>query len=254
MIIEAIILSFLIFLASFLSIIFHLPGLYSNLLFFGLPSLYLSYLSPKNIRQAFLYSLIATPPVVLMFDYIMQLSQVWFVPTIFSFKILDVVPIEQFVWGFLYTYLFIIFYKYFFDKNNLNLHIFANKKLSIFFISWILIAYLIMLILLHYGIIIPYLYIIMGILFIIFPSVIIYLYYPKVLFKIIKTIPYNFALSLVFELTALHLEQWAFPGKYYLGWIQIFNYRLPFEELFLFMFLFSFLVLIYFEIWADDLA
>jgi len=58
-------------------------------------------------------------------------------------------------------------------------------------------------------------------------------------------------LFLIYELTAVKLEQWHFPGQY-IGWIDLFGLKFPFEELLFWMGLSSFVVLSIYEGFIDN--
>ncbi|MCJ7739972.1 hypothetical protein MUP32_01480 [Candidatus Microgenomates bacterium] len=251
--IDMIILFTLPFLASFLSIVFNLPGFYSIFLFLGFPSLYLTFRSHKNVTRIALFSLIFTIPVTLAFDYIMQVSEIWTVDTIFDFKFFGIVPIEQFIWAFLYMYLSIMYYKYFLDKKTKKHVGFRDKKLAISSLSWLFGIMSVLLILLSFGIVVPYLYIIIGILLFIVQLIIFFKYHPKLAPKILETIPYNFVVAIMFEITEVYLKQWIWPGKYYIGWIEFLTVKFPLEEFIFYMILGSAGILMYFELLADDL-
>jgi len=241
------------FLASFLSIIFNLPGFYSIFLFLGFPSLYLTFRSHKNVTRIALFSLLFTIPVTLVFDYIMQVSLVWKVATIYNFKAFGVVPIEQFVWGFLYMYLSAMYYKYFLDKKTKRHVGFRDKFLAIGFLGWLFGMAAVILILLNFGIVVPYLYIVLGVLFFIAQFIIFFKLHPQLAHKILRTVPYNFVVALIFEITALYLQQWSWPGNTYIGWVEFLSLRFPLEEFIFYLILGSAVVLMYFELLADDL-
>jgi len=59
-------------------------------------------------------------------------------------------------------------------------------------------------------------------------------------------------LSFTYELTALHLGLWSFPGEHFIGWVDILGYRFPFEEFFFFIVLASIAGLAYYEFFDDD--
>lgn len=69
--------------------------------------------------------------------------------------------------------------------------------------------------------------------------------------KFIKTGVFFFMLYLIYELTAVNLGQWYFPGEY-VGWVELAGARFPFEELFFWMMLSSSAVLALYEGFVDD--
>ena len=58
---------------------------------------------------------------VLAIDYIAGGDMSWYVNSIFPFRILDVIPVEDFFFGFFMAYYTVIFYEHFLDKGKHNL-------------------------------------------------------------------------------------------------------------------------------------
>lgn len=84
--------------------------LQSILLFFGLPSLYLSLRTPFQVKKTFLFSLILSIPFGIIIDYIAVLDSSWYVPTtVFPFRLLGIVPVEDLIWGFLSSIVLLYF-------------------------------------------------------------------------------------------------------------------------------------------------
>ena len=59
-------------------------------------------------------------------------------------------------------------------------------------------------------------------------------------------------LYFVYELTALHLNQWHFPGQY-VGLVRFGSVTLPIEEFVIWILMSSMIVLSYYELYVDDL-
>ena len=75
--------------------------------------------------------------------------------------------------------------------------------------------------------------------------------FPKVFIKIFKVVPYFFYLTLLYEVTALKLGWWAFPGERFVGWVSFFGAQFPFEEFFFWLALLSAAILSYYEFYDD---
>lgn len=100
-----------------LSLTFSVNFLVSILLFFGLPSLWLSFRTWSQVSKTFLFSLILSVPLGIFIDYIATIDNSWFVPiSVFPFRLFGVVPIEDLIWGFFLIYSIVIFYEHFLDK------------------------------------------------------------------------------------------------------------------------------------------
>jgi hypothetical protein len=58
---------------------------------------------------------------------------------------------------------------------------------------------------------------------------------PRFLGAFLKTAVYFFFFDFIHELTSLELGHWTFPGENFIGWISVFGYRFPFEEMIFWM-------------------
>lgn len=74
---------------------------------------------------------------------------------------------------------------------------------------------------------------------------------PNMILKFIKTGAFFFMLFLIYELTAVKLGQWYFSGQY-IGWVELFGLKFPFEELLYWMGLSPFVVLSLYEGFVDN--
>ncbi|PIP63793.1 hypothetical protein CO165_01465 [Candidatus Roizmanbacteria bacterium CG_4_9_14_3_um_filter_33_18] len=61
-------------------------------------------------------------PVGVISDYIFEAGNAWAIPhSVFSYKVLNVIPIENFFWGIGSTYLCLMLYEHFIDKSRYKL-------------------------------------------------------------------------------------------------------------------------------------
>src|SRR5262249_2490573 len=140
------------------------------------------------------------------------------------------VPLEDIIWGYLAAYFIVLFYEHFFEsiKSSIITH---NLKVTL--------AIVIALFSLFLGLVainadilrIPYFYLKGGVLFLILPSIIFLSAFPKYLIPFSKTALFFFFINLLYELTALALGYWTFPGEHYIGWTMILSHKLPYEEI-----------------------
>ena len=234
------------------SLVFKANFLQSILLFFGLPSLWLSIRTPHKIKKTFLFSLILSIPFGVFIDYIAILDASWYVPTtVFPFRLLGIVPIEDLIWGFFIIYSTVIFYEHFLDKGKHNL---VDKKMK--YLVWplviLLLCFFMVLVTKPELLVIPYAYFWVGTLFFFLPTVTFLSFFPRLLSKYVKTASYFFLLSALAEFTGLQLNQWTFPGNNFIGWVELFGYRFPFEEFFFWFIMGSISILSYYEFFDDD--
>ena len=236
-----------------LSLVFKANFLVSILLFFGLPSLWLSFRTQTKIKKTFLFSLILSLPLGIFIDYIATINNSWFVPiTVFSFRLFGVVPIEDLIWGFFFIYSIVIFYEHFLDKGK---HELVDRRMK--YLVWPLIIFALIFIVILFArpefLQIRYAYFYLDLIFIFLPAVTFLSFFPRLLSKYVKTASYFFVLAILFELTGLHLNNWVFSDNgYFIGWVELFGYRFPFEEFFFWFVMGAISVLSYYEFFDDD--
>lgn len=249
--IDILFLAILPIAAALISLFFRTNYLVTTLLFFGAGSVWFSLRKPNRILRSALFSALLAFPSAIVLDYVLVSDHAWWSPTIFSSRVLGILPYEDFIWGFLESYFIIILYEYFLDKGkhrlvgrNFKYFIYYNLGiLSLFFLAYFLTSTLIQ---------IPYAYLWVGILFFILPSVAFLARFPKTISKFIKLGSYFLLLHIVFEFTALELGNWTFPGKHYIGVVNIIGFSIPIEEIVIWWALFIIAILSWYEFFDDD--
>lgn len=238
--------------ATLVSLVVKANFLTSTLLYFGIPSIYLSFRNKHAIKKSAIFSFVVG--VIgggIMFDYLSHLNNSWFVPSIFHIRILGQVPIEDLLWGFLSVYNIIMFYEHLLDKGKHNLKD-TRLKYLVVLIMFSLIMFTIIYIFENKLFFLSYFYIKSTVVLFLIPTISFLTFFPRLISKYLKTGVYFFAQSLMFELTALKLGQWSFNNNQYIGWMQISNLKFPLEEFIFWMVLFSTCVLSYYEFFDDD--
>jgi len=202
----------------------------TGLIYMGIPSLYLICKLPEFSKKCIVESAVLTIPMVFIIDYIGHVSKVWYESSSeIGVRLFNVIPIETFIWGFIYLYFIIIFYEYFFDRSKVKRFSKNFKKELILFIA-LLFGFLIVLVLNNNLLIINhfYIYLSLGFFLIVFIG---FLRYPKLFNKIVLTEIFLFIPWIIHEIISLESHHWIFTGNNYLGYIQIFQYQFPLEEL-----------------------
>lgn len=231
---------------SLLSLYLKTNLLISSLLYYGVLSLYLSLRTKKAIVKTIIFSIILAIPSGIL-DYLGVLDKSWYVATIFPVRLFDAVPLEDILWFLLANYSIIIFYEHFLDKSKHKI-IDNHLKYLILLVFFIITIFFTLYYFNPAHLYIPYYYTLVGFLSLLLPTIIILLLFPKLLANYFITFLYFFVYSLIFELTALELHFWEFPGKHFIGWVELFGYRLPLEEFFYFFMISAMGVVSYFEI------
>ncbi|HLC73573.1 MAG TPA: hypothetical protein VJH20_02970 [Candidatus Nanoarchaeia archaeon] len=237
--------------ASLISIIFEVNTFFSILVFFGIPSLFLSLKLRKYILKNIYVSAIAGIFFLPIIDYIAHITKTWFIPSMFDFRILGQISIEFFLFATLNVYFVVAFYQYFLEEHLISKSN-KNMKYLVFIIVGLLILFPLLFVFNPIYLQIPYFYLIFGAISILIPIILVLLKFPILYAKFFKAAAYFFFLSITYEITALKLGLWEFPGNQFIGWVEIFGVRFPFEELFFWIILGAMAVLSYYEFFDDD--
>ena len=167
-------------------------------------------------------------------------------------RLFGVVPIfELVVWTYLMSLFYLLFYESFLDQH-------ITKKIwkpRMKYLTLMLLTLFLIFTLVIYKFqapVIPYFYLIFGIIFILLPVLFEIFAYPKVFSRFAAAAAYFFYFSLIYEVTALKLNWWTFPGEEFIGWVSLFGVSFPFEELFFWMVLTAFAVLSMYEWYCDN--
>jgi len=169
-------------LSVVLSLTLHANYLVSTLLFFGLPCVYLSFRTPKRISKTLIFSLIFSVISVFITDLIAILNKAWITYSMFDYQVLGFIPIEDFIFGFLFVYAVVIFYEHFMDKGKNEL---VDSRFKYFVLGGIIMISVIFFLLFKDPSLlsIQYSYIWLGTLFGLVPLVIFLAFFPKYLFN-----------------------------------------------------------------------
>ncbi len=212
----------------FISIIFYLI----------LPSIYFSIQVPKIIHKALIVAF-ASIPFVIIFDYLAFLNKTWAVPTIFPFRLLHFIPVEDFFFTFCAVYVVVTAYYYFFKERNYTKINITRLHYSLVFIMMSIILFFLAYAYLPNLLIIPYYYCWLDILAFIIPIIILYKFFPHYHKHLWWIILYLLVLMLPYEIIADTLGYWSFPANQYIGQLHLLNQHFPIEEFFAWMILFA---------------
>ena len=240
-------------IAAILSFLLKTDALGSIILFAVIPSVFLSFRGKKYIKKSLIFSLIVSIPTIIIIDYIAEVTQQWFIPySILPFKLFGIVTLEVILWAIFMIYYVAIFYEYFLDKH-------VTKRLwhpHMKYLAMLLLASAAIFMVLFFAfpsaLNIPYFYLSFGVLFILIPILIELFKYSKLSSKFFKAGAYFFYLTFIWEVTALKLGWWSFPGTQFIGWVTFLGVSFPFEELFFWCILFAMAILSYYEFFEDD--
>jgi hypothetical protein len=230
------------------------PGLFvSVLMFLGVPAAYLTLRNPSVFKKSFTFALILSVPQSVFFDTLAAINGSWVVPnSIFQFRLFGVATVEVYFFALLWALYAILFYEHFLDggKRGDTLSARMNYLVCLFvalliYVAW---GFLFDNHLLH----IPYFYALVGAFFVAIPLIAFIVFYPFFWRKFALIGVYFFYLLFLFELAALATGQWIFPGSDFIGFVRLFGFRLPIEEVAIWMLLATASLLSYYEFFGDD--
>jgi hypothetical protein len=225
----------------------------SVIVFFGLPSIYLTLRAPQYSKKALLFALIVAVPAIIITDYIAHITEQWIIPhSIFPFRLLGIVTIEVILWAILNLYFVIMFYEHFLDKHVTKNFWHPHMKYLVAFAVSLFVLFITLYFYLPTALNIPFFYLCFGIVLLLIPLIIQMANHPTMNVKLFKTTAYFFYLTFIYEVTGLQLGWWDFPGTNFIGWVSVFNIRFPLEELIFWLFLFAMAILTYYEYFDDD--
>lgn len=237
--------------AIVISFAFHTNFLTSTILFLGFPSLYLLYKEQKYLKKILLASISFGLFFGFVFDFIAELNKAWdWNGGLLFGKILGVVQIDVMIWFFLWIFHIFLFYEHFIDRKKLKSKV-SVRQIEVFTVS-VLSAILLVGVYKFFPSILyfdkAYL---MLCLVVSIPFLIIFFKKPRLVWHTVPMIAYFFFVYLAHEVTALHLDQWRFPGDY-IGWVNMFGVSFPIEEFVFWIILSSLIGSIYYELSFDN--
>lgn len=261
--IDLAVLIFIPILTALVSLAYKENFLVSTILFFGAPSLYLALRHKNALKKTLLFSLLFSVPLTFIFDYLIAKDKGWhIVSTVFSFRIFNIVVVEQFIWAFLWIFYIVIFYEYFLDKQEKrSIFSFFSKTKAIITKPMEYFALLLFTLLLFFIFIaffsptylkIDYSYLALGTIFGIIPLSIFLFKFPNFSVRFSKATLYFVFLAFIIEYVGLKLNQWTFPGNHFVGMVSFFGFAVPYEEILIYFILSTPAVLSYYEFFDDD--
>ena len=230
---------------------FNLNFVTSTLLFFGAPSIYLSWRKPYLISKTLKFSVLTVLPIWIIFDYLAHIDQSWFVPTSLRF-LNNTLPWSTFVWGFSWIYYVIIWWEAFVDRGRKK-QIFPPKvKFLVMFVAVALTLFSLVYWLAPTQLHIHYFYLKFGIAFVLTPLFFALYKHTTLLLKMWPLLGYFSLVAFLHEWAGLVHGHWLYPGTRYIGTITIWNSVLPIDELLFWVILGAPALIAWYEVCADD--
>jgi hypothetical protein len=221
-----------------LSVCLRTPYLVSTLLFYGSPGLYITLRRGHKwqVAKSFLFAVVVSIPFAIVVDFVGTTSHVWYVrESLFPFRFLNVIPVEDLVWLVVATYTIVILYASVLDKGK---HELADARMSYFIVpaSVALSAFFLFLVfgsptLLSLDSRFTYLF--LGTAFFALPAGLFLWRFPSFIERLIGLVTYFLYVTILFEIVATSLGEWEFHGTYLLPPLFFGGAGpIPYEELF----------------------
>ncbi len=223
----------------------------STLLFFGIPSAYLIWRRPRNFKKALVASVVLGLVLGFSFDFIAELNKAWGWTVNFALPVqfFGTVSLDILVWYFFWVFLVVAYYEYFIEHDH-STKISPRAKWT-FLIGLLIAAAVVLIWKFAPGLLVlDHAYAKLGVITLIICALL-FLKNPHLIPKILHVLPFFIFMYLSYEITALHLGLWTFPGAYF-GTVQVENITFPIEELLIWIIASSSVVATYYEFCIDD--
>jgi hypothetical protein len=229
--IDLLVVVVIIILSTFLILKFDLKFLITGVLYLFAPSLYLLLRRTWDLKNILIASSASIIP-GFIFSFLHTINGSWYIPQgqlIIPYRFFGVLPVDEIIWYFLFTFGITTFYEHFIEKEATKI---VSKKFKYaFFVSSIVLAGVLLLYLIIPNILeIKYSYLFFSLIFII-PLLYLITKKPFFINKFSKIAVFFFFVFFVCELVAVKTGQWIFPGEY-IGMVHFFGLSFPFEEFF----------------------
>lgn len=238
-------------IGAVVSHLFKINAFGSVIVFFGLPSIYLTIRAVKYAERSIIFSLIASFPFIIIIDYIAHLTGQWIIPHSIFPRFFQYVTVEVIIWAIFNCYFVVMFYEYFLHHHFVKKLWYPQMKYLIAISLAFFILFLFIYSFLPPFLNIPFFYLLFGVVIVLIPIILQFFTHPKFISKFFETAAYFFYLTLIYEITALQLGWWNFPGEQFIGWVSIFSIKFPLEELIFWLLLFAMSVLTYYEFFDE---
>ncbi|MBI4225811.1 hypothetical protein HY612_01740 [Candidatus Roizmanbacteria bacterium] len=219
-------------------------------IFFVPQILYLAKREKKPWKKIFLSTFTFGLLFGFFFEFIQEFNRAYsVVSSVFPFKLLGIVPPDNVIGHMIMTFSIMVFYEHFILTKK-------TKHISPLFFFITLGAIVVNISLIIIFLVQParlklnYSYAFLGTAAII-PVLLLGVLKTERVKEIISVMPYFFFLFLLMELLAVGLNWWVYPGNTYIGWVEVFSLRFPFEELFFWMIFYAPALISYRELFLE---
>lgn len=201
----------------------------STILYLVLPSVYFSLKRPTIVLKAFIVSLLSIPLMIVL-DYLAFFNKAWAVPSIFPFRLLHLIPLEDLFFTFWAVYAVIVTFNYFFPQLYSRYIDIKRLLTSVLTILAVFCLFIFLYLSKQEIFYLPYYDTWLLVLIFVVPMLILFFKYQAYRRVLLAVMLYELMLFLPYEIVAGHLGFWTFPSNQYLGMIHLFGWTFPIEE------------------------
>lgn len=219
------------FLSALTTVIFETNYLLHTLII-TIPSILFlfSKMDSKYRKQYIVEAIAISIPISIVINVVAIINKSWYTTTILPWKFLNLMPYEDFLWGFFFLLIILAFYSYFFDKHK-------TYNSEVFKSPWVITYYLLLIVFLivfnlNPNLLVLNFYYFWLLLFTLIVVVIFTLPQKRILAKSIVSTLYLLPAFIIWEITALEIKIWGFEIGQHIQYISLFSkYTIPIEEL-----------------------
>lgn len=240
-------------IAALVSLHFAVNYLVSGLIFLAAPAVIISWFQRDIVVKDGIFALLLSVPFTFIIEYLSHGTGAYQVESMFGLTVFELITVDSFIWAFFAAYLPVAFFEFAIEDHR-NKEVFPDRMRYFAALSVLVVAVaLIALPRLPTTLNIPYYYLIQGVVLFVVPIAAAFHEYPSEIRKILEAGAYFFYFAIIYELTALQLDIWQFPGTHtnYIGWITLFNHSFPIEEFVFWIALTGMTVISFYDLWDD---
>ncbi|MDY6777208.1 MAG: hypothetical protein SVU32_00955 [Candidatus Nanohaloarchaea archaeon] len=223
------------------------------LLFLVVPSIILALREYERVKTVGTFAVFISVPTVIVVDSIAEMTGTWYIPTVFPWKLYGLITPEAFLWGFFTAFFVVMFYRRFVNTGADGQAWNGRKAAITKAVYGPLLVYTAGFFFLPTPFNVPYFYLLFGLPVIILPLVYEFQRRPELFPGLIQTGAYFFYSFLIYEMTALRIGFWGFPGNRtaFIGWVTLLGERLPLEEFVFFLLLTPAVTVVFYDLWEN---
>lgn len=240
--------------ATIASELLQLNFLWSTVLFFGVPSVYLALRFPNYNKKTLVFSLPVFFVIYFVFDYLAWAADVWYVPNSLMRFLNGAIPFEDGVWGIFWPFFIIMVWETLVKREkNYSRQVPQTMKYFLLLCAVILAVFFTLYFIAPQFLVIRFFYFKLMVVFGLVPFGVGLYKFPHLLPKLLILTSYFFIVSALTEFVGLRHNQWYFGTDHLLPIVSYIGYPMPLEEPLAWWLLGSPVVAIWYELFTQKI-